>query len=543
MSRYDPKTAAMRTLSCLAILATSSVTHASISSDGAYLHGSNDSLIHDLNLRKLDPSNASEHAIDATERELDQVAGFATPVWICKGCGMSSHPTLGIIVDTDQLEQIRTQSDATQFSYILRLLLAHEKTHQLQYRTYSATIVDLPDEEREIYEAQADILAGRYLMESMQGSASPLETEATREALRVAYDLGVERYALADHPSHEGRLTAVRLGMAAGMMEKMHQLGGPEGNASAQVLAQKVDFRSGEDALHWSFRTARRIINYRRSDIVNLVLTSQEIDFDKDANHPVVSYQFTYENRGPTPLHVNLEVQSASVPRDEPSDMLRWLKTDVRSYSFTLAPKESHTIKDQQQWVATEELMPRLIAPPTAGALIEVNADTATTSQTQNRGTSGRLALLTTAAERSTVTHFLQTVLGAGLNGFSDLRAGPGRKEDDEVIYPASPEFPGAASTSVWIPEPGGSNDPRIVATLLRTQDSVEADTAYKAALSSVRGALATIGHWDEQPSNASTAKRTYLEFHQKQFTVTVEKTFSGGSYRVSVNVRHSSET
>ena len=91
----------------------------------------------------------------------------------------------------------------------------------------------------------------------------------------------------------------------------------PGEGESAATIAAKIGMNQGEQPLKWSLRAARRVVHYSRPSIIDLVLTNQEINYDKRAENPVVTYALTYKNFGKRALNVDLEVQSVSVPRDD----------------------------------------------------------------------------------------------------------------------------------------------------------------------------------------------------------------------------------
>jgi hypothetical protein len=469
-------------------------------SDRDFYNESEANLVKTLRLRQPDLSSPTEREIHEEAKSLDVLTKFSTPLWVGSGCGTSSHPTLGIIVDLDQLDTIRRQAQGHEFSYILRWLLAHEKTHQMQFRSYSTSILNQDLPERQMYEAQADLLAAKYLMETMTGSASDEQTDAIIEALRVSYDLGVEQYALADHPSRESRLSAVRLGMAAGMITKLQRLGGDPALQSASVLVNKLDIRLGEDTLAWSLRTSKRIVNYRLPAIVDLVLAEEQVTWSKDPAHPVVSYWMTYENRGARSITVNLEVQSVAAPRADPDDIFRWQKISVMNHDFDLNPGGQKVVTGSLRWEADANLMPVLIAPPkpTALVLVQYTGGNGTVSANDLRN---RLDAIASAGTRQTFSSVLDRILQGSIDQFSSLRAGPGRKVDDVVAYASEVNFPAALRTDVWLPERGSDASPYVRSALVDSPDVNASSLVFDQALERLKTALSALGRWSENSS------------------------------------------
>jgi hypothetical protein len=498
-----------------------------------------------MGLRRPNPSDPVERQILDLSKALDRIAGYSTPVWVCGDCQFSSDPKFGIIAGIEQVEEIRQHSKVTHFEQVLFWLLAHEFAHQVQFRVYGITLGGLPPAERQVYEAQADILAGKFLVERMPVDVTAEENVAMTEALHVAYDLGTEQYSPADHPSHDARLTAVRLGMAAGMQAKLRL--GPDAGAqgSAAVLAQKIDLRYGEDVLPWSLRTARRATNQRLPEILNLVLAKEDFVFDRNPGHPVAAYWLTYENRGSESLSIDLEVLCAAAPREDKDDNLRWQWISTRNYHFDLPAASTYTVSGALKWYGDSKLLPRIIASPRPQALIHVERleSGATVPITPPNAKAALLAAQPVAkrqVSRDIERIALLDLTNAVSDRFLSLRAGPGLKLDDVVDYPSRVNFPGAPSTSVSIPEKGNDSDPWVSAILLRTANEAEASAAYKQAIASIHQALPPPGPWREHVNSkpGEYDETTYFESSAARFSIGRYRQAILGRYSVSVAVR-----
>ncbi len=281
------------------------------SSDSAFFQSSNASLIESLKLKQPNKADVFEGGVIAIVQALNQSTGLTTNVWLCHGCGTSSHPTLGIILDVDQLLAMEAGPMSVRgYGYLLIFVLAHEEIHQAQYHVYSPAIIQSPDEERMVYEAQADILAAKYLALSAKITTKTINANyrALEDTIRVAFELGTERYALADHPSQGERSTAVAIGLMAGLHARFVAL---DPTADWGELVGYPEPRPGESTMAWSMEMSRKIVNYRRSASVDLVQVAKTIHWDKSAANPIVSYDLIYENRGDKGITVDLDVQSS----------------------------------------------------------------------------------------------------------------------------------------------------------------------------------------------------------------------------------------
>jgi hypothetical protein len=319
-----------------------------IDSRAEFLEASKERVIKDSGLRPLNASAEVERIILEEAQAIDRVAGFNTTVGLTDGGGTFSHPMAGIGLDMEELQRIRRKSNVAQFRYFLRLILAHEKSHQVQYLRYSRSAVkNAPPEQRRIYECQADILAGKFLVESFEGPSEEVQ-QAILDALRVAFDIGTEEYtADADHPSREGRRTAVRLGMGRGMITVYERLPrAPFLDSVMASLAGKTHVLPGEDVMGWSFRLAKKIIHYSREASAGVRLENQSVEWDRRPGTPFVTYSLTYKNAGPRTVKIDMEVQCVMVPGgDDESKTLRSQKWSNQNYAFILRPGETYVVK------------------------------------------------------------------------------------------------------------------------------------------------------------------------------------------------------
>jgi hypothetical protein len=188
---------------------------------------------------------------------------------------------------------------------------------------------------------------------------------------------------------------------------------------------------------------------------------------------PVASYWFTYENRGTATLAVDLEIQCVAASRVDPDDAMKWQKISVHNHMIDLSPGSRKTISGSLRWYGDAQLMPRIIAPPQPTALISVEPLGAAAQASLEAGTS--LGANSAAGERQDLSGSIARIIRNAATGFRDLRAGPGRKIDDYVVYPAETNLPEALRTEVWLAEAGTESQSYVRSLLVR---SVDANTA-----------------------------------------------------------------
>lgn len=302
---------------------------------------------------------------------IDQVSGFKTVVRLSDSDDSSSDPVRGIEISRKQMRLVRERSGVRRFREMVRFFLAHEKAHQFQYRMYSAAAVkDADAERRRLYECQADVLAGKYLVE-MMGSPTESDLQIIQDTLQFLFDIGEREFSDSDHPSHEARRTAIRLGMASGTITSLSRFPpDPVNQSMIRSLAEKVDFLPGETVMDWSYRLSKKITHYSRATSADLSLEDKQVDWDTRASNPFVTFSLTYKNTGSRSLMVDMEVQCAAVPRDDDENTKYWLKWSVKNFRFKLSPGGRFTANGKLQWYGDRNLMPRLVYPPDPKALL-----------------------------------------------------------------------------------------------------------------------------------------------------------------------------
>lgn len=313
---------------------------------------------------------------------LDRITGFPTKLTINDTDELSSYPDRGIIIGRKKLQSIERISGVRQRQGVLRFLLAHEKAHQIQFRAYPECVSlfnkrgELTSEELQtlrLYECQADILAGKHLLETFVKPTSA-DGQTIEDVLQVSFDQGIsESNTTGSHGTHEQRRTAVRFGMASGMITNFETLPpSPPAIGSIATLMQKLDIRAGEFVLPWSLRESKRITHYNREAVQDILLDKEDVNWDTSADHPFVTFKLTYTNTGAKSIDIDMEVQCVAVPRDDVNrdNSKYWQKWSVQNTIFRLKPGEKHTVTGSLMWYGDAKLMPRLIFPPKSTALI-----------------------------------------------------------------------------------------------------------------------------------------------------------------------------
>ena len=408
-----------------------------------------------------------QKVVDEEMSRIDQVVGFKTDVHIFEHAnGIRTTSTGGIEVDESELRKILDNSDATQFREVVRLLLAHETGHQLQFRQYGQDCYKNADaQKRRIFECQADMLAGKYLIESMGGAAN---ADSISDALRVMFAIGdPEHSAAANHPDHEGRRTAVRRGMAAGQITLFQSLPPtPQVLGSIQILADKINILPGESVMQWSYRQSSRIIHCDRTASMDIVFSEENIQWNPARQNPIVNYSIKYTNRGSRAIEGDLEFRCDWVDRINDHDTLKSLLWSTRDYHVTLQPGETKTASGTLAWgdpngipiAGINKLMPRFVSPPDDVALWSftyVGGNDHPAEENHRAVAIGRGAGAGAGPDHADKRREENIKLILSTKDLRTLRAGPGQDVGDDTYYPCDPQLIQAGETTVDMDKDG----------------------------------------------------------------------------------------
>ena len=544
--------AKLHLLLLVVILPSTAYSQQPPATNAGFLQSSGSALIEALKLRKPNLANQKEREIDSAVKSLPLGEVHLPGLWICDGCGGAfSHPELGIVIDAAQLAAIVRGSPANSSHVVVVFIVAHEAAHQVQYAKYGKGALTLPLEDRRYLEAQADILAGIWLYQdaSVLPFAQASDNETVNGALHAVFDLGVEQYALASHPSREGRAFAVRTGFQVGLSRRPYGGDGFQDAANRAAILLQLGLRTGESDLDFSLRVARRLAVFNSVAALDLVKIESDdnISWDTSSDNPLVSYRVTYANRGAKALHVALEALCLEVLRKDPADFFQSIQVSSKLHDFEIPAGGRTTITGQLRWIATEDHLPSLRLPPDDLGLVEVHyADGSDRSKgapdsTPMRSTPDGTSKTLPTEPDAYATEFLN-LAQLSLHGYLDVRKGPGIywPEFGDAEYDSTEAIPRAIGSKVHFIDKFSALT-GITSTLLRTTDVTAASAFFEQTVSLVRTALKatqiphSVGDWRERSSDYDKSDDQSVSFYQTPYRVQVDlnKVEEGGGQDV----------
>ncbi|TDX00202.1 hypothetical protein [Dinghuibacter silviterrae] len=314
--------------------------------------------------RALAQSDPMDKLVSINAQRVLSIAGLSVPVSLMNIPVDISKPGDGILISRPKLNTLLADSTTAPFcGLIIQFLVAHELAHQIQFKHYRDEMAGAVScELRRLYECQADILAGVYVSE-LYDLPDSVQADArlhpgVLHALEFVYSIGDEEQSESMHPSFSERRTAFRLGLAYPLE------------------------RGREDSITWSLRMAKYIIHYPGKVTGNVLFSpvywnannDNTVRWDTSRLVHKVYYQLgSFKNVNPFPIDLFLQCKLVGQYRDvmqqDPKKIL--LQGSSTSQVFHLAPGDSVFVTGSLDWasVATEEFMPRFIAPPRPEAL------------------------------------------------------------------------------------------------------------------------------------------------------------------------------
>ncbi len=363
-------------------------------------------LVRAQDLHAPDINNEDEKIMIDEMQRLNSKFGLSVQLWLWNSGKIKADFEKGIIVDMKSLANYKNMLNNTNYFTAVRLILAHEFAHFLQYKKYKQELTDISLMSSIIYECQADIIAGKYCNESIAESMVEKKVKAYQDkvplekvdslvilektfnldALKLFYQIGAHENETSDHPFNEQRLLAVKLGIEAGKLymldlasQKYDNILSREDMKSILSKRSALAFNSKltdpynfDSIMYWSLWQAKRVIHYNFEATKNLIISwNPEIKWDTSSDNPYVYYEYSLLNTGNKTMICDFQVRCDAVLRNNPDSNIYSGFLQSRDYSIELLPKQHKLIKDKLNWTYWDKkYMPRMISPSDPTSLL-----------------------------------------------------------------------------------------------------------------------------------------------------------------------------
>lgn len=341
----------------------------------------------------------NDSTVAATElKRMNEMFGYQIKMDIKEKGRIVSLPNQVIELSLEELKRISLIAEKNLRFYIVRFVVAHEFSHQVQYYRLGNNPKFMNNDliSKTTLETQADILAASvFFMLSpelmvYEKSDPDFLKKVLNTLFNVTYNMGISENTLGSHPSKRDRMLAVRLGFTNGLSMvyddwvKSDTVRAINNGITLPVFKKQMedqfkflDLKNNEDIVFWSYRQAKKIVNYDRKIATGIVLVTPRDKrhfFHETSEDPYVDYNLTYKNISDKSIDVQMEVFVALISRENPDSPENYRKLNVRHYDFTLLPGQTTTLADKLLWLKNENdangifeiqksEMPRIVYP------------------------------------------------------------------------------------------------------------------------------------------------------------------------------------
>ncbi|RZK40924.1 MAG: hypothetical protein EOO90_13225 [Pedobacter sp.] len=432
-----------------------------------------------------------------------------------------------ITINLTELDKVST-SDKKMRLIVLRFIISHEFAHHVQFHKYkdNQKVMNNDLMSKTLIETQADILGGFMLMKLSPELIEPdyfkeVDVETMIYSLvKFVHDHGIREHTEGTHPSKQDRVLSIRIGFSTGLSHNIDEYmkANPHQFAKVGITPEKhksmfedifkfSDYDTKEDILVWSYRQAKKVVNYDRKIANDIVLTTpnnRQFKFRTTDDDPYVSYDLTYKNIGDRSIDVTMEVFVFHVKRTEPQAAIYFRKINVKHYKFTLAPGASITINDELLWMHTpndttgltdlpNDFMPRLVYP--GSATYDAMISCSYTNDSSDKVYGEHLSVFNFRSDipkTANFSTFLQALKNAQKLGFMNERSGIGKFFDaNSFYYSSSLQYDDESETNIVIcPENGSS----AVEMIFKMKNEAEVFAKFKELASLLDSALNNFG-------------------------------------------------
>lgn len=318
-----------------------------------------------------------------------------------------AQPTKGqIVFKINELKTITNEIGQKYQRDMIRLILAHEYGHQMQFR-YNDNQSNLA------YECQADIIAGYLLFRLIMhengqwivqnkstGVLDPRYQQKLSDwkqrfnaSLTAIFKEGTNYVSNPSHPTSDERRLALRDGYNYGNIWMFSEdlENRPATTPNLKDMRQIADryksmlgFLPQDDLNSWSRRHTAKILHTYLANCKNIIVyTNYELD-SSDVTFNV-KYRQQITNTGKKTITFNYLNQIYNSSVDDPKNTLYWELAATATNSITLKPQESRYIEGKLQFLSSMDYKCFFIYPGLAGSLYSCTTLNDNSSEKLNR--------------------------------------------------------------------------------------------------------------------------------------------------------------
>ncbi|MBD0824461.1 hypothetical protein [Aestuariibaculum marinum] len=438
------------------------------------------------------PASSQNDSITAISelQKLNNFFGYHVQMNVVREGSIVSLPNERIEFNINEIDKIISSKNEIVRSYVIRFIVAHEFAHQIQYYAYRNHPNFMNDDliSRTIIETQADIMGcfmlwyANFELFDLLSTNLPLLNEISNELLQVALEIGSKEYTIGTHPSKRDRALAFRLGSMNGLsyvydqrVKNSSTAVGSKGELTPEIFHEQMDYilefidlkKDKEDIISWSYRQAKKLLNYDRkiaSDIILITPKFERHSFNTGDSHPFAYYDLTYMNVGNKTIDIDMEVYMSLVKREDLGSAKSYRKLNVNHYKFSLNPNETYRIQDKLRWDRGENdihnllgmgsvEMPKIVYPA-IGSQDAIYSCVYKDERNNSKVYQEDISFLNLSVDKESVDFliYINTILNACLFQDKNIVQGIGEKNlflDNTLLYDCSLKFGEKSRTTV----------------------------------------------------------------------------------------------
>lgn len=308
---------------------------------------------------------STEQIVQNTANTLFKAAGFTSKITYQSGNICYYNSSDGIVIGNNYLKIKKGNHNDETFRFIICFLLSHELAHKMQYDSLGAANMNTSYcERKQLYECQADIIAGIWLNKiyHFNHNTGRFSENDYKNLLSFVYDIGENENQFNTHPSHEQRRNAIRMGIA-------YEIYRYDPSNNSQTFDQLI-LKTNEGLFKWSFRIAKYIVHYPQFETRNIgvysVGDSANIRWNETAPNPTVEFGEKYINYSDHPIILYLQYRILGIMRENEDPRNIALQGKVLNDSVLVNSHDTVSVNGKLNWwgTATHSSMPKLVSPP-----------------------------------------------------------------------------------------------------------------------------------------------------------------------------------
>ncbi|HTF29919.1 MAG TPA: hypothetical protein VK625_13795, partial [Flavitalea sp.] len=308
----------------------------------------------------------------ATQLAFDDVQGSSA---------VSERQGRKVTINLPELHRLANRTAPIYTTAVVRMVLAHEMAHQMQYTHEQGKNSPV------VNECQADLVCGFLIAQQFfydfvtklienenKSVTNELIKEGTERLNNVSIVVFSSIFLLGDdfnpdntHPRNDQRLAALRDGLSYGAMYLMYENFNLLPNdlkistkTSMDSIKKVLNFWENENVITWSQKHARRITHENINHCKDIVVYN-EWSWDTAKSHPYLSYAQTIKNIGNKKIYLNFYNQIRTKVRTKPDSVFYWQTTATNSHIATLGPGATKSLSDSLKWYGDRVVMPSVL--------------------------------------------------------------------------------------------------------------------------------------------------------------------------------------